>query len=64
MAILYDAQNFRYLPSLAGVARQPYFRESDGELILQPGYDKESKLFGVFESKQFVLLEPTPHGKH
>ena len=60
VAILYGAQNFRYLPPLAGVARQPYFRESDGELILHPGYDKESRLFGVFDSKQFVLPEPTP----
>jgi hypothetical protein len=33
--ILFDAQNFRYLSPLAGVARQPYFRELDGELIRQ-----------------------------
>ena len=59
-AILYDAQNFRYLPPLAGVARQPYFRESDGELITQPGYDKASHRFGVFDSRQFVIPDLTP----
>ena len=57
--ILFDAQNFRYLPPLAGVARQPYFRESDGELITQPGYDKTAQRFGVFDARQFVVPEPT-----
>jgi hypothetical protein len=59
-AILYDAQSFRYLPPLAGVARQPYFRESDGELITQPGYDKAAQRFGVFDTRQFVIPDPTP----
>ena len=58
--ILFDAQNFRYLPPLAGVARQPYFRESDGELIRQPGYDKTAQRFGVFDTRHFVIPEPTP----
>ena len=38
--ILYDAQQFRYLPALAGVARQPYFRELDGELVKRPAMTK------------------------
>ncbi len=59
-AILYDAQSFRYLPPLAGVARQPYFREADGELITQAGYDKTSQRFGVFDARQFVIPNPTP----
>ena len=58
--ILFDAQNFRYLPSLACVARQPYFRESDGELIRQPGYDKTAHRFGVFDARHFVIPDPTP----
>jgi len=58
-AILYDAQRFRYLPPLAGVVRQPYFRESDGELITQAGYDKTAQRFGVFDARQFILPEPT-----
>ncbi|MEF8753801.1 MAG: DNA-primase RepB domain-containing protein [Accumulibacter sp.] len=60
VAVLYDAQQFRYLPPLAGVARQPYFRESDGELITQAGYDKTAQRFGVFDSRQFVIPDPTP----
>ena len=59
VGILYDAQHFRYLPPLAGVARQPYFRESDGELIRQPGYDKTAHRFGVFDTRHFVIPEPT-----
>lgn len=59
-AILYDAQKFRHLPPLAGVVRQPYFREADGELIAQAGYDKTSQRFGVFDSRQFVIPDPTP----
>ena len=57
--ILFDAQHFRYLPPLAGVARQPYFRESDGELVKQPGYDKTAHRFGVFDARHFVIPEPT-----
>ena len=58
--ILYDAQSFRYLPPLAGVVRQPYFRESDGNLITQAGYDKTAQRFGVFDARQFVIPNPTP----
>jgi RepB DNA-primase from phage plasmid len=59
-AILYDAQNYRYLPPLAGVARQPYFRELDGELITRSGYDQTTQRFGVFDARQFVISDPTP----
>jgi hypothetical protein len=59
-AILFDSQHFRYLPPLAGVARQPFFRQSDGELITQPGYDKAAQRFGVFDARQFVIPDPTP----
>lgn len=58
-AILFDAQSFRYLPPLSGLARQPYFREADGMLICTPGYDKTAKLFGVFDPRQFSLPDPT-----
>jgi hypothetical protein len=57
--ILFDAQNFRYLPLLAGLARQPYFRESDGKLITQPGYDKTAHRFGVFDARHFEIPDPT-----
>jgi hypothetical protein len=60
VGILFDAQKFRYLPPLAGVVRQPYFRERDGELITQAGYDKTAQRFGVFDVRQFVIPDPTP----
>jgi hypothetical protein len=63
-SVLFDAQHFRYLPPLAGVARQPYFRETDGELITQPGYDKTAHRFAVFDARQFVLHEPTLAAAH
>ena len=57
--ILYCATDFKYLLPLTGIARQPYFRESDGELVIQPGYDKTSKLYGIFDPNQFTIPEPT-----
>ena len=57
--ILFDAQQFRYLPPLAGVVRQPYFRESDGELVKHAGYDQTANRFGVFDARHFVIPEPT-----
>lgn len=57
--ILYDAQQFRHLPPLAGLARQPYFREADGVLVTHAGYDAISQRFGVFDARQFILPEPT-----
>jgi hypothetical protein len=59
VAILYDGQAFCHLPPLAGVVRQPYFRESDAKLITQAGYDKTSQRFGVFDQRQFAVSEPT-----
>lgn len=60
VAILYDAQHFDHLPVLAGLARQPYFREADGELITQPGYDCVAQRYGVFDPRQFHFPESTP----
>ncbi len=57
--ILHAAQRFCHLPPLAGVTRQPYFRETDGCLVTQPGYDPEAQRFGVFDAGQFVIPEPT-----
>jgi hypothetical protein len=57
VSIIFQQQSFKNLPSLAGLARQPYFRESDGVLIKEPGYDKASQRFGVFEPSEFVIPE-------
>jgi len=59
IAILNNGQNFRHLPVLVGIVRQPYFRESDGELITQAGYDSTSQRLGVFDSSKYVFPEPT-----
>ena len=59
VSILDRMQDYRFLPPLAGVARQPYFRESDGKLIAQPGYDTVSHRFGVFDPREFVIPEIT-----
>lgn len=63
-AILLESQDFRHLPPLAGVVRQPHFRESDGELITHAGYDRASQRFGVFDARQFEIPEPTPEAAH
>jgi hypothetical protein len=59
VGILFDAQNFSHLAPLAGLARQPYFREADGDLVLRPGYDEVAQRFGVFEARQFDIPDPT-----
>ncbi len=58
--ILFNSTRFKHLLPLVGLARQPYFRESDNELVSQPGYDRESKLLSVFDPEEFVFPEPTP----
>lgn len=58
IGVLYDGQNFRHLPALAGVARQPYFL-GNGELVTQSGYEPTEHRFGVFDARQFVIPEPT-----
>lgn len=59
IGILHDNQNYIHLPNLNGIARQPYFRETDGDLVSEPGYDKLSQRFGVFDARKFVMPEPT-----
>lgn len=58
--ILYNAQRYNRLAPLVGLARQPYFRETDGELITQAGYDNISQRFGVFDARRFDIPDPTP----
>jgi len=53
--ILFESRIFKYLSPLIGVARQPYYRESDNELVMEPGYDQKSMMFGVFDPSQFPI---------
>lgn len=57
--ILCDGKSFKYLPSLVGLARQPYFRESDGELVTKAGYDRAARIYGAFDQREYVFPEPT-----
>lgn len=59
VAVLYDTDDYRHLKPLAGLARQPYYRE-DGTLVMQSGYDEQAQLFGVFDPREFpVKANPT-----
>lgn len=57
--MLHRAQSYAHLPPLAGLARQPFFREGDGELVTAPGYDAISHRLAVFEESDFAIPEPT-----
>ena len=59
VGILHGGQDYRHLKPLDGVARQPHFRESGGELVVTPGYDEGSRRFGVFDPSQFAMPEPS-----
>lgn len=59
VAVLYDMSNYRYLPILNGIARQPYLRP-DGSLMTTAGYDSATGMFGVFAEQKFsVPVLPT-----
>jgi len=58
-SILYDQKDYLHLPVLKGVTCQPYFREDDGQLVVIPGYDEKSGLFGVFDATRYQLPEVT-----
>ena len=60
ISILADSGSYRHLPVLAGLARQPYFRDTDGELVTTPGYDQGAQRFGVFDAREFPISDPTP----
>lgn len=51
--MIYRAQNFERLPLLKGLARQPYYREQDEQLVGVPGYDRVSQRLGVFDAAKF-----------
>ncbi len=54
--VLLDAPEYRHLPVLNGLTRQPYLR-SDGTLWNAAGYDVETGMFGVFVAKDFNVPE-------
>ena len=54
--ILFDSNSYRHLPAINGLARQPYLR-SDGSLMKFSGYDEDTAMFGVFDSRQFSISD-------
>lgn len=50
---------YDHLPSLQGLARQPYHRENDGQLVLAAGYDPVSQRLGVFDPEKYAMPAPT-----
>lgn len=52
--LLYDGGEFKYLPILNLLVRQPYLRHNLS-LITRPGYDKDTGVFGYFDKNKFSI---------
>ena len=55
-AVLFDSTSYPHLPVLNGLARQPYLRPDDS-LMTAPGYDPATGMFGVFDAREFSVLD-------
>jgi hypothetical protein len=55
-AVLFDSTSYPHLPVLNGLARQPYLRP-DGSLMMSAGYDPATGMFGVFDAREFSVLD-------
>ncbi|QDC37885.1 hypothetical protein FIL70_12215 [Sphingobium fuliginis ATCC 27551] len=62
--LLHRAQGYDHLPHLQGLARQPFVREGDGQLVTAPGYDAASGIYASFDPAAFPLPEPTKEAAH
>ncbi len=56
--VLWDAAEYRSLPPLLTLARQPFLRPN-GTACASSGYDAETGLFGVFDPRSFPII-PAP----
>ncbi|WP_430386482.1 DNA-primase RepB domain-containing protein [Blastomonas fulva] len=56
---LLRCQKYQHLPVLNGLARQPYFRESDGVLVVDSGYDSVSGILADFDASDYQIGAPT-----
>jgi len=59
VGMIHKAQNYARLPPLLGLARQPYYREQDGQLVRKAGYEPVSQRLGVFDAEKFPPVEAT-----
>ena len=57
--VLHSLSQYRHLPVLLGISRQPYLRP-DHTLMVAPGYDAETGMYGEFNISDFrVPMEPS-----
>lgn len=56
---VYDAKELNHVKTLNGIARQPYYREDNGELVRTAGFNAQTGIYGDFKSENFDLPEPT-----
>lgn len=52
--VLFNSTSYPHLPVLSGLTRQPYLR-ANGSLMTSSGYDPESCIFGVFDTRGFCV---------
>lgn len=58
-AALADMTEYRFLPPLLAIARQPYLRP-DGTIVCESGYDRPTFIFGAFNASDYrIPSEPT-----
>jgi len=60
--MLFHKRDYKILPELKGVARQPFFgaaKHGMPVLVEKSGYDEESGLYCVFRGQDYELPEPT-----
>ena len=62
VSVLFDSASYLHLPVLDGLARQPYLRP-DGTLVTTAGYDAASCMFGIFDSREFVIPDARARGQ-
>lgn len=56
VAVLADSESYAHLPALTGIARQPHLR-LNGSIVADAGFDEMTGLFGVFDARQFNILD-------
>lgn len=56
--LLVQAQAYKHLPHIKGIARQPCL-DDGGELILTAGFHEQSRLYCAFDPDHYRLPEPT-----
>jgi hypothetical protein len=54
--VLWDSSEYRHLPPLMTLARQPFMR-ADGSVCMAAGYDCSSGIFGIFDPRAFPTKE-------